>query len=77
MVKKDSRLKPCPSCKGDYAGVGPGPVNSMCAFCNERDCYMMVRANGEEEAIRLWNELMRVHDEDVDKPDWEAWTTKI
>lgn len=72
MVKKDPRLKPCPSCKDDYAGVGPGPIKSMCAFCNERECYVMVRANDEEEVVRLWNGLPRVHDKYAGKPDWEA-----
>lgn len=58
----DSELKPC-SCGREHITVGPGPVNSIVVACNGRDCYVMVRGNDEEQAVRIWQHMRRQNDD--------------
>jgi len=49
-------LNPC-SCGRTDPVIGPGPCNSVCVSCNSKDCYRLVRADTEDEAIRIWNDI--------------------
>ena len=52
------KLKPC-LCGHTHITIGKGPVKSIVVACNAPSCYVMVRANNEEKAVKIWEEMRR------------------